>query len=67
MRNTLDNPPGFDDAYSRDDIIIMERPPSSPWGAILAFIVIMAIVVTGLILFANTTEPVPTTVTSMVG
>lgn len=66
MRPTLDRPPGFDDAYSRDDIVIVRRPPS-PWGAIVAFIVIMAIVVTGLVLFATTSEPVPTTLTSIVG
>ncbi|MDH3498497.1 MAG: hypothetical protein OEM97_00095 [Acidimicrobiia bacterium] len=56
MQPMLDRPTGFDDPYSRDDIII-ERPPASPWGAIVAFIVIMAIVVTGLVLLASTTDP----------
>ena len=64
MQPMLDRPPGFDDSYSRDDVI-MERPPASPWGAVVAFIVIMAIVVTGLVLLASTTEPA--TVSTIVG
>ena len=61
MQPMLDRPPGFD-AYARDDIII-ERPPASPWGAIVAFIVIMAIVVTGLVLLAGTTDSTTVTTT----
>lgn len=58
MQPMLDRPPGFDDNASRDDIII-ERPPASPWGSIIAFIVIMAIVVIGLALVASTSNGTP--------
>jgi hypothetical protein len=64
MQPMLDRPPGFDDTFSRDDVI-MERPPASPWGAVIAFIVIMAIVVTGLVLLANTADPAVTTITTI--
>ncbi len=64
MQPMLDRPPGLDDTPGRDDIII-EQPPASPWGSIIAFILIMAIVVVALALVASDTTSVSSTIPTL--